>query len=88
MVHQRDGGGKNSSPHSLEAFRDQKPLKMGRCDPDWIIILFAIHLDAFGMGKVEESAHETVFTGGTHFGKIGSETFREHFEASNDVFRW
>jgi len=50
------------------------------------MILFFIHLDAFGVEKVEELAHVTVFTGGTQFGKTRFETFREHFEASNDIF--
>ena len=43
---------------------------MGRCDMDWIIFFF-IHLDAFGVEKVEELAHGTVFTDGTQFGKNG-----------------
>lgn len=34
-------------------------------DLNWIIILFYIHLDTFGVEKVEESAHGTLFTGGT-----------------------
>jgi len=59
---------------------------MGRCDPNWIIILFFIHLDAFGVEKVEESAHGTIFTDGTQFGKTRFETFQENFDASNDVF--
>jgi hypothetical protein len=41
MVHLREGGGKISSPHSVEYFGDQKPPKMGRCDLDWIIIFFS-----------------------------------------------
>jgi len=36
--------------------------------------------------KVEELAHGTIFTGETQFGKTRFETFRECFEASNDVF--
>ena len=86
MVHPREGGGKISSPHLVEAFGDQNPPKMGRCDQDWIIILFIIHLDAFRMENVKESSHRNLFTGGTQFGKLGSEIFRERFEASNDVF--
>jgi len=46
---------------------------MGRCDPNWITILLFIHIDAFGVEKVEELAHETVFTSGTQFGKTVSE---------------
>ena len=86
MVHQREGGGNISSPHSVKDFGEQKPPKMGRCDPDWIIILFVIHLDASRVEKVEESTHGIVFTSETEFGEKGSETFLEHFEASNDVF--
>jgi len=55
-------------------------------DPNWIIILFFIHLNAFFMEKVEESAHVTILNGGTHFGEIGSKNFRGHFEASKDIF--
>lgn len=86
MVHQREGEGKFSSPHLVKALWDQNPPKIGRCDPDWIIILFFIHLDAFREEKVEESSHGTIFTGGTQFGKIGSETFWERFQESNHVF--
>jgi len=53
MVHQREGGGRTSSPHSIKYFGDQKPPKMGRCDLDWIIIFFVIHLDEFGVEKEE-----------------------------------
>ena len=59
---------------------------MGRCDPNWIIIFFVMHLDAFGEEKVEASTHGTIFTGRTQFAETGSKTFSEHFEASNDVF--
>jgi len=55
-------------------------------DPNWIIIFFVIHLNAFGVEKAEESTNETVFTGGTQFGETGSETFWERFESSNDIF--
>lgn len=37
-------------------------------------------------GKVEESAHETIFSSGTQIGKTGFETFQERFEASNKIF--
>jgi len=87
MVHKREGGGKISSPNLLKAFGDQKPPKMGRCDLNWVIILFFIYLDALGLEKVEESTHRTVFSGGTQFGEVGFETFWEHFEASNEFFR-
>jgi len=36
------------------------PPKMGRCDLDWIIILFFIHINAFRVEKVEESTHGTI----------------------------
>lgn len=56
MVYHRVGGGKISSPYLVEAFGDQNPPKMGRCDLDWIIILFSIPLNAFRVGKMEELA--------------------------------
>ena len=34
---------------------------MGICDPNWSIILFLIHLDAFKVEKMEESTHMTMF---------------------------
>ena len=55
-------------------------------DLNWIIILFFIHIDAFGVEKVEESTHRTVFTGGTQYDETRFVTFQEHFEASNNVF--
>lgn len=55
-------------------------------DLDWIIILFYIHLNAFRVENVEESTHRTIFTGGIQVGKTHFETFRELFEASNDIF--
>ena len=67
-------------------FWDQNPPKMGRCHSNWIIILFFIHLNGFGVEKVEESTHRTIFTSGTQFRKTRFETFQECFEASNDVF--
>jgi len=36
--------------------------------------------------KVEESAHETVFTDVTLIGEKGSKTFQGRFYALNDVF--
>lgn len=75
MVHQREGGGKHSSPHSVKYFGNQNPSKMGRCDLDCIIILFFTHLDAFGVVKVEESSHGAIPTDGTQFGKTRSEPF-------------
>ena len=54
---------------------------MGRCDLDWIIVLFFIHLDAFRVKKVEESTHETIFTDMTQFAETRSETFQDRFEA-------
>jgi len=55
-------------------------------DLNWIFLLFFIRLDVFEVEKVEELAHGNVFTSGTQFGKMGSETFHEHFEASNNIF--
>jgi len=55
-------------------------------DPDWIIKLFVIHINALTMEKVEESTLRTIFTSETQSGKLGSESFQEHFEASNDIF--
>jgi len=80
-----EGGGKFSSPHSVKDFGDQNPPKIGRCGLNWIIILFFIHIDAFGVEKVDESNHEIVLTSRTQFGETGFETF-ECFEASNEVF--
>ena len=48
--------------------------------------MFFIHLDAFGVEKVEELAHEIIFTGETQFRETRSETFRKNFEALNDIF--
>ena len=45
-----------------------------------------MHLNAFKVEKMEESSHRTIFTGDTHFGNLRSETSRQYFEASNDVF--
>ena len=75
MVHEREGGGNISSPHLVKYFEKEKPTKMVRCDKNSIIIRFSIHLDAFGVGEVEESTHGTIFTSGTQFGETGSETF-------------
>jgi len=48
---------------------------------DWIIILFLIHIDDFRVEKVKELAQMTIFTSGTQSGKLGFETFEEHFKA-------
>ena len=64
-----------------------KTFECCNSDSDWIIILFFIHLDAFGVEKWRNQLNGTVFTSGTQFGKTESETFQNHFEASNDVFR-
>ena len=90
MLHQREGGEKISSPHLVEAFWDQKPPKMGMCDLDWIIILLVRYLDAFQSGKSggisSTLSLRNIFTSGAQFGKLGLETFRECFEAPNDIF--
>ena len=75
-----------SLPQLVKQIGDQNPPKMGRCDPNSIIILFFIHIDAFEVEKVERSAHQTIFTNGTQFGETGYKTFSEHFEASKDIF--
>ena len=86
MVHQREGAGKFSSPHSVKDFGDQIPPKWGGVF--WIgsLYFFFIHQDDFRVEKVEELVHRTIFTDDTKFGKLGSKTFQEHFEASNDIF--
>lgn len=86
MIDQREDGGKISTPHPIEAFGEKNPPKMGRCDLDWVIISFFIHLDAFRVEKVKELTHEIAFICKTKFGKIRSKTFLEHFEASNNIF--
>ena len=55
----------------------------------WIgsLYFFSIHLNAFGVEKVEGSTHTNIFfTSRNQFGETQSETFQEGFEASNDVF--
>lgn len=84
MVCQREVGGKISSPHSIKYFGDQNPPKMGRCEMNWIIILFFTHIDAFGVEKVWESTHLTIFTDGAQFGETRSKTLWECFNAPND----
>jgi len=49
-------------------------------------LYFFIHLDAFGVEKVEESAHRTFLPAIPNLAKMEYETFRECFEASNDIF--
>jgi len=61
----REYEGKISSPHSVEAFGDQNPPKMGRCDLKFIIMLFFIHIDAFRVEKMEELVLRTIFTSDT-----------------------
>jgi hypothetical protein len=59
---------------------------MERYDLDWIIILFFIYLNLFRVeknGGIDLQGH---FSGRSQFGKLGSETFRGHFKASNDIF--
>ena len=57
---------------------------VGEPNPDWIIIFFFIHIDAF-REENEESTLWAIFIDGILFEKLGSETFQKHFEASNDV---
>ena len=55
---------------------------MGWYDPDWIIILFFIYLDAFRVEKFGGIKLQGHFIGRSQFGKLGSRTFQIHFEAS------
>jgi hypothetical protein len=55
-------------------------------DLDWIIILFVIYLDPFRVEKIGGINLQGHFSGRSQFGKLGSGTFRGHFEASNDIF--
>jgi len=56
-------------------------------DLDWIIILFFIYLDAFKVEKIGGISLQVHFSGRSQFGKLGSGTFRSHFEALNGFFR-
>lgn len=38
---------------------------VGEPNPDWIIIFFFIHINAFRVEKEEESSHGTAFSSGT-----------------------
>jgi len=49
--------------------------------PNWIIVLFFFHIDAFKVEKVEEKSHKT-----TKFGEFKCEIFRDHIKASNAAF--
>lgn len=55
-------------------------------DPDWIIILIFIHINAFRVEKVEDSIHKTILINVSQFGKLRFKTFRMQFEASNNIF--
>lgn len=61
-------------------------MMMIEIDPYWIIVFVFIHLYAFIVEKAVESSHQTIFTGGNQFGKMGFETFEECFEPSNEIF--
>jgi len=52
MVHPGEGRGKISSLHPIKSFREKNTLR--RYDPDWIIILFFIHLGSFRVENLEE----------------------------------
>lgn len=54
MVYLREGARNISPPHLAEAFWEQDTMKMGRCDPNSIIIYFFIPLDFFRVEKVKE----------------------------------
>ena len=70
MVHQREGGGNISSPHLVKYSRE-KPPKIGRCDPYWIIIFFFVHLNSLKVEKVEESTHGTILLVGPNLENWG-----------------
>jgi hypothetical protein len=55
-------------------------------DPDWIIILSVIYLDAFRAEKIGGIILQAHFNGRSQFGKLGFETFQSHLEASNNIF--
>ena len=55
-------------------------------DPDLIIILFVIYLDAFKVEKFWGINLQGHFNGRSQFGKLGFKNFRGHFEESNIVF--
>jgi hypothetical protein len=59
---------------------------MGRYDPEWIIILFFIYLDAFKMEKIGAINLQGHFSGRSQFGKLGFGTLQSHFEELNDIF--
>jgi hypothetical protein len=59
---------------------------MRRYDPNWIIVLFFIYIDAFKVEKIGGINLQSHFSGKSYFGKLGSETFGIHFEALNGVF--
>jgi hypothetical protein len=54
-------------------------------DPDWIIILFFIYLDAFRVEKIGGINLQGHFNK-SQFGKLGFETLQSHFEEPNGMF--
>jgi hypothetical protein len=59
---------------------------MGRYDPVWIIIEIFICIDTFRVEKIGGINLQGHFNGRSQFGKLGFETFRSNFEASNENF--
>jgi hypothetical protein len=51
-----------------------------------IIILFFVYVNPFRVEKIGGISLQGHFSGRSQFGKLGSGTFRGHFEASNDIF--
>jgi hypothetical protein len=76
-------GSKTQDPDGSDPF-----IPCYSSDLDWIIILFFIYLDAFRVEKVGGIILQGHFSGRSQFGKLGSRTFRGHFEESNDIFFW
>jgi hypothetical protein len=55
-------------------------------DMDWNIILFSMYLDPFKVEKLGGINLQGHFSDKSQFGKLGSGTFQDHFEASKDIF--
>jgi hypothetical protein len=75
MVLQGEGRGKFSSLHLEKYFVDQNRPKMGRYDPNLIIIYFYIYISTLWVKKLEELACRAHFNGKSQFGDLGSRTF-------------
>jgi len=73
------GGGKFSSPYSVEAFGDQNPPKMGVCDMYWITIFFLIYRMHLEWKRWMNHLTGLFFTDEIQFGILGLETLLKHF---------